>query len=93
MSDPHRQTVCSYCSYRFTYNIRNETASCPICGATSFTKDLVPVHEFLGESEMPFRYVCKGCDEDPCVIQTVCVANPSKCIYSGQNVEWKDVEG
>lgn len=38
-----KQTVCNYCSYRYDYNTNQEQSYCPICGALSYTKDLIPV--------------------------------------------------
>ena len=34
-------TVCNYCSYRFDFDSDKERTFCAICGAMSFTKDLL----------------------------------------------------
>lgn len=45
------ETVCECCNYRFSFNPGNETAWCPICGQTYWTKDLVPINGYLGEDQ------------------------------------------
>lgn len=44
-----RETVCNYCSYRFSYNTKNEVTWCPICGAAQFTRDIVPIRSMEEE--------------------------------------------
>lgn len=38
-----KETVCNYCHYRYEYRTENIDTLCPICGAHSYTQDLIPI--------------------------------------------------
>lgn len=46
-----KETVCPYCSYRYSFETKQELSHCPICGHVTYTRDAEIVRPFMGEGE------------------------------------------